>query len=115
MSSTGQTRGDKHRYGISIEQGTYKITGEAKGNYQGNTGAINNPDSTRVLVDARISGDEATKVIIGREVVRSANSSFIDEPFGDFQGNGTLFVEDYAVPSRRIAMGIDPDIGGQGR
>ncbi|MEO7465778.1 MAG: glycosyl hydrolase family 28-related protein [Sphingobium limneticum] len=104
----GQTRGDKHRYGLGIEQGTYKITGEAKGNFQGTVGAINNPDSTRVLVDAKISGDEATKVIIGREVARSANNSFLDEPFGDFQGNGTLFVEDFAVPSRRIAMGIDP-------
>lgn len=102
------TRGTQHRDGVNIEQGTYKVAGMASGNWQGRRRAVTALDSDRVLVVGKSATDGAAQTAIGKATVTSKNKSWMVEPFGDYQANGTHFVQDFDNPAKRIASGIDP-------
>jgi hypothetical protein len=114
------TFGTTHRYGINAT-GAYSIfAGVFGGSITGLTAATNyasynigtqwwNSANGLFFGINRTTPGVAWDVYGGGRYSASvANTSYAVNAFGDSGSNGTVFVEDFATPGKRMAMGYDP-------
>ncbi|MGH8429095.1 MAG: hypothetical protein ACREUF_01710, partial [Solimonas sp.] len=120
------TTGSLHRYGVNANGANgskVQIVGDS---LTGQTGPLATDANAKV---GRLSWDQAggTKFGVNRDApgvewdvygklrasANAANASYVTTPFGDSGANGTFFIEDFATPAKRLAMGYDPvnDVG----
>lgn len=108
--------GSQHRYALSVldEEGR-TVSGLSSSGFleAGTVGIINNTQVGFVIDGISQSNLGGFVLTYGRRSVRRACSSYITQPFGDFEGNGALFVESGANSDKRLAMGYDDtnDVG----
>lgn len=119
------TTGSNHRYGISATGGNQINALVVGGSITGTTGAINKGSyniglfywdyagGTKFGINRTSPGFELDLYGRMRVSANKANSSYATAPFGDSGSNGTVFIEDFATPQKRIAAGYDPvnDVG----
>lgn len=108
--------GTEHRYALSvIDEGGRKVSGMSSSGFleAGTVGIINNTQVGFVIDGISQSNLGGFVLTYGRRSVRRACSSYITQLFGDFEGNGALFVESGANSDKRLAMGYDDtnDVG----
>lgn len=115
------TTGSNHRYGLNATGGN-TIDAHIQGSVTGTTGIINRQNynigsflqnastgaGKRFGINRDVPGMEFDVYGRMRATADRANSSSLTTLFGDTGGNGTFFVEDFANPSKRMAMGYDP-------
>lgn len=65
-------------------------------------------NSNRIGVNRNSPGFEFDVFGRVRASASVANSSYKTAVFGDSSNNGTVFIEDFATPAKRIAIGYDP-------
>ena len=120
------TTGSRHRYGVQATGANGSKAQIIGGSMTGQTALLGsdlNASIGRIVWDAASGrkfglNREAPGVewdVYGKSRVsaNTANASYITNPFGDADVNGTFFIEDATTPAKRLAMGYDPvnDVG----
>lgn len=100
--------GSTHKYGFGIT-GANQCSGNISGgNFQGTTSAYNISGYNMILngnVNSNSFNYNVGQLILSPQ---QENVSYTSQPFGDFQQNGSLFIQDKNVPDKRLCLGIDP-------
>lgn len=112
------TTGSNHRYGVSTT-GANGIRAHVRGSVTGTTGKVNagsyaittelyDTSSGKISYNKDSAGFEFDHLGRARYTAPVANSDYTGAAFGDTGNNGTMFIEDFATPAKRMAMGYDP-------
>jgi len=114
-----QTTGTNHRYGVNVT-GSNTINAHVTGSITGSSAKINRgtynigsflydvAGGKKFAINKEAAGMEFDILGRLRAGAPSANSSYLTAVFGDSADNGTFFIEDFATPTKRAAMGYDP-------
>lgn len=114
------TTGSNHRYGINTTGGNSIVAQINGGSLTGTTAPWNvagynvgvwmwdQAGGKNFGINRATPGFPLDVYGRGRISADVANTSFKVNVFGDSGNNGTLFIEDNATPTKRIAMGYDP-------
>lgn len=102
--------GSLHRDGLRVEHSPYEFQGVLKsgGNLTGVNSAYNNERPDLFLAFEYTEGAGGRAQSFGQQLVANENASYIAEPFGDSEGNGTLTLASSETPAKSLAMGYDP-------
>jgi len=103
-----QTTGDFHSYGVVAGSGALGLSGAVTGILQGISGPIQNLRPTTFKETGWLDRGADFIRSNGQARFQKTNVSYLVQAFGDFNGNGTVFVGDVATPQKRLAMGYDP-------
>jgi hypothetical protein len=115
------TTGSNHRWGVNAV-GNKTIDAHVHGSVTGTTGLVNRQNynigtflqnaaigaGKRFAINRDVPGMEWDVYGRMRASADRANKNYALEIFGNDTDNGTFFVEDYATPAKRMAMGYDP-------
>lgn len=102
--------GSEHRYALSIiSDGGRVVAGSSLGGYltAGTAGHVNNTQNAFYVGLVKMSARGIYTSSLGRTDLQQVCARYQDQTFGDFQGNGALFIASGLNKDKRIAMGYD--------